>query len=168
MNSTMVTAIEHHSNQQQPQGSTYSAGTIAGTLQMSNLTNGSARGPKSPSSLHSPNGTIVSPRSGGGGQSKKAAAAAAAAARSLSLQTKLTESHQSSSMLESPLTALSSPGSSLGSALLGRVGQDFRGAKRSLDDYSTPTKVIRVYSNGFPLLFSIDIDMLSFFYFLSS
>ena len=113
MNSTMVTAIEHHSNQQQPP---YGAG---GNIQTSNIGN-SSRGPKSPG-LNSANGGILVK----GGQSKKAAAAAAAAARSLSLQTKLADIQTASSMSSSPLTALSSPGIP-GSATI-------RGVKRPLE-----------------------------------
>lgn len=114
MNSTMVTAIEHHSNQQQPP---YGTG---GSIQTSNIGN-SSRGPKSPG-LGSPNGMVVK-----GGQSKKAAAAAAAAARSLSLQTKSADI-QTASSISSPLTALSSPGVP-GSATI-------RGIKRPLETAS--------------------------------
>ncbi|KAF9920583.1 Transcription factor spt20, partial [Linnemannia zychae] len=114
----MVTAIEHH-NQQQPQSSQY--GT---TIQTSNLTS-NTRAPKSPH-VNLTNG-LTSPTSrGGGGHSKKTAGAKA----SLSLQTKISN-QSASAKSESPLTAMSSPGTAEISPTLERTG---RGVKRSRDE----------------------------------
>jgi hypothetical protein len=131
MNSTMVTAIEHH-NQQQPQSSQYG---VAG-IQTSNLNSSGSRGPKSPH-VNLANGLVSPGRGGGGGQSKKAAAAAAAAAKaSLSLQTKI--SGHPSAKSESPRTAMSSPGGVGNSPTLERPG---RGVKRSREEEITAVKV---------------------------
>ncbi|KAI8595934.1 Spt20 family-domain-containing protein, partial [Dissophora ornata] len=123
MNSMMVTAIEHHSNQQQ--GSQYGASSI----QTSTINNNS-RGPKSPS-LSSPNG-LVSPSRSGGSQSKKA--------RSLSLQTKLQTSQVDTVMTESPRTALSSPSGTGAMSSQERPGHASRGIKRSIDDIHSLVK----------------------------
>lgn len=132
MNSTMVTAIEHH-NQQQPQSSQYG---VAG-IQTSNLNSTGSRGPKSPH-VNLANGLTSPGRGGGGGQSKKAAAAAAAAAKaSLSLQTKIS-GHSSSAKSESPRTAMSSPGGVGNPPILERTG---RGVKRSREEDITAIKV---------------------------
>jgi len=119
MNSTMVTAIEHHSNQQ---GSQYGASSI----QTANI--GNSRGPKSPS-LGSPNG-LISPGRSGEGKTKKS--------RTLSLQTKLQASHVDVVMSESPRTTLSSPNSA---GTSDRSGQTPRGVKRSIDEVHPLGKV---------------------------
>lgn len=125
MNSTMVTAIEHHSNQQQAQGPQYGA-----NIQSSMTNNNSPRGgPKSPP-LSSPNG-MVSPTTGRS-QSKKASHA-----KALSLQTKLAQATGSSK--SSPLTALSSPASIPGPSEKGAPSR--RGSKRTLEDALVVEKV---------------------------
>lgn len=140
MNSTMVTAIEHHSNQQRAQGPQY--GAAGPTI------NTNPRGMKSPP-LNSPNGLMSPGRSGGGGggggsgQTKKEKAAAAAAARSLSLQTKLSSGSQASSaMSESPRSALTSPSGAGVFSTLDRSGHGGpRGVKRSVEEIQSPAKV---------------------------
>lgn len=119
----MVTAIEHHSNQQ---GSQYGASSI----QTANI--GGSRGPKSPS-LSSPNG-LISPGRSGEGKNKKS--------KSLSLQTKLqASSHIDVVMSESPRTTLSSPNSAGTSAGHDRSGHTPRGSKRSIDEIHPLGKV---------------------------
>lgn len=136
MNSTMVTAIELHSNQQQAQGPQYGA-----NIQSSTMTNNSPRGgPKSPP-LSSPNG-IVSPS--GRSQGKKSSHA-----KALSLQTKLAQATGSSK--SSPLTALSSP-SIPGHASQERGASSRRGSKRTLEDALAVEKVHFVHQ------WSLDIE----------
>ncbi|ORZ13876.1 Spt20 family-domain-containing protein, partial [Lobosporangium transversale] len=126
MNSTMVTAIEHHSNQQQ--GSQFGGTTGMQTASMGNGPRGS--GPKSPKTLNSPNGLSSSGRA----HNKKS--------KSLSLQTKLQQQHQQGAivdtvMTESPRSAATSLSSPRGSALSlshSRSGHTPRGTKRSIDD----------------------------------
>lgn len=134
MNSTMVTAIEHHSNQQQAQGLQYGA-----NIQSSSMTNSPRGGPKSPP-LSSPNG-MVSPS--GRSQNKKSSHA-----KALSLQTKLAQATGSSK--SSPLTALSSP-SIPGHSAQERGASSRRGSKRTLEDALTLEKVqffSTMFANG--------------------